>query len=74
MILSLSGIAWNRNEMISVKETVIKRSASLCDDKSGGIIGKRNLVVLAVNLYFSRDIDTTRTLDRRSIEAVVNFA
>jgi len=60
--------------VISIKECyVIGGTESLHNDKGNGVIGIWDIIVGAVNVYFSRDVNTARALNGCCIEAVVNF-
>ena len=65
---------WNGNEVISIEECcVVGGTENLCNDKGNGVIGLDDMVVGAVNAYFSGNVNTARALNGCCIEAVVNF-
>ena len=75
LILHFSWTTWNGNEVISIEECcVVGGTENLCNDKGNGVIGLNDMVVGAVNAYFSGNVNTAKALNGCCIEAVVNFA
>lgn len=60
--------------MVGIKVCcVVGRTESPCNDKSNGVIRMRDVIVGAVDTNFCWNVNTSRALNCRRIEAVISF-